>query len=516
MPFDSSGTFNRVIPGGWQADAAAGTKIRADRHDSEDDGFATGLSTCITKDGRTQPTADIPMNGKKLINLGEPTNPQDAVTRNYVDTFKTFNTGAVIAGAGPINGFINFTAPTGVNGISWATADMAWIGRDTVANQTRKLLAINDKTDGTGSDVFRVDEGGIVNGPNQFSNNLSYDAGGVWRNIAAGTGSLLGFKNGSFNLYVNDTPATTTYQPATLRAFFTAQDSTLGTFVTLDKKASGEYCRVTASMAGKNRWIVDLGDGTAETATDRVGSDFEIYSYDNAGATAFPELNINRATHLMTTGGALTVAGQVYSTNDYITKTGIFRSDVANVVLATGVSPGAVYLRPNTAASNYGEVNINTDGTLTVSNTGLLIAGKGVLDRQGMSGAYTGNVHNFIYASPYFYAYVNDTNMGAIAWQSDYRMKKDIQPLPSMWDIVKRLSPIQYSIKEWGLFKNDDTPRWGFVAHELQEKLLPSAATGTKDEEDVVQSPNPWTVIAALTKALQEAMRRIEVLEARA
>jgi hypothetical protein len=106
--------------------------------------------------------------------------------------------------------------------------------------------------------------------------------------------------------------------------------------------------------------------------------------------------------------------------------------------------------------------------------------------------------------------------MGAIAWQSDYRMKKDIQPLPSMWDIVKRLSPIQYSIKEWGLFKNDDTPRWGFVAHELQEKLLPSAATGTKDEEDVVQSPNPWTVIAALTKALQEAMRRIEVLEARA
>jgi hypothetical protein len=28
-----------------------------------------------------------------------------------------------------------------------------------------------------------------------------------------------------------------------------------------------------------------------------------------------------------------------------------------------------------------------------------------------------------------------------------------------------------------------------------------------------VQSPNPMTVIAALTKALQEAMARIEVLE---
>jgi hypothetical protein len=29
-----------------------------------------------------------------------------------------------------------------------------------------------------------------------------------------------------------------------------------------------------------------------------------------------------------------------------------------------------------------------------------------------------------------------------------------------------------------------------------------------------IQAPNPWTVIAALTKALQEAMARIEALEA--
>ena len=30
------------------------------------------------------------------------------------------------------------------------------------------------------------------------------------------------------------------------------------------------------------------------------------------------------------------------------------------------------------------------------------------------------------------------------------------------------------------------------------------------------QQPNPWTVIAALTKALQEAQARIEALEAKA
>src|SRR5678816_3304048 len=104
MPFDSNGTFNRVIPGGWKADAAANIKIRADRHDDEDDGFAAGLSTCITKDGRTQPTANIPMNNKKIIDLAEPTLPDDAATKNYVDTFKQFGTGLVITGAGPTNG----------------------------------------------------------------------------------------------------------------------------------------------------------------------------------------------------------------------------------------------------------------------------------------------------------------------------------------------------------------------------------------------------------------------------
>jgi hypothetical protein len=65
------------------------------------------------------------------------------------------------------------------------------------------------------------------------------------------------------------------------------------------------------------------------------------------------------------------------------------------------------------------------------------------------------------------------------------------------------------------MFANDDTERWGFIAHELQEALTPSAATGVKDSPDTVQSPNPFTLIAALTKALQEAMARIEALEAR-
>jgi hypothetical protein len=54
------------------------------------------------------------------------------------------------------------------------------------------------------------------------------------------------------------------------------------------------------------------------------------------------------------------------------------------------------------------------------------------------------------------------------------------------------------------------------LAHEVQEALLPTAAIGNKDEENVIQSINPLVMIAVLTKALQEAMTRIEALEARA
>lgn len=85
MPFNGSGTFQRVM--NWVNDAAANIKIKADRHDQEDDNFASGLSMCITKDGQTTITADIPMNNKKLTGLAAPTVSTDAVNKTYADTY---------------------------------------------------------------------------------------------------------------------------------------------------------------------------------------------------------------------------------------------------------------------------------------------------------------------------------------------------------------------------------------------------------------------------------------------
>ena len=57
MPF-SGGTFSRVHD--WTTDKGNSVAVTASRMDSEHDGFATGLSTGICKDGQTTTTAAIP------------------------------------------------------------------------------------------------------------------------------------------------------------------------------------------------------------------------------------------------------------------------------------------------------------------------------------------------------------------------------------------------------------------------------------------------------------------------
>ena len=79
MPFNGSGVFQRVR--NWVADAAAGIKIRADRHDEEDDNFKNGLSECITRSGQTTISSNIPFNGKRITGLADPVNEQDAATK---------------------------------------------------------------------------------------------------------------------------------------------------------------------------------------------------------------------------------------------------------------------------------------------------------------------------------------------------------------------------------------------------------------------------------------------------
>lgn len=75
MAFNGSGIFVRLYT--WVNDAAANIKIRADRMDNEMNGFATGLSTCLTKDGQTTVTANLPMATFRHTGVGDAVNRTD-------------------------------------------------------------------------------------------------------------------------------------------------------------------------------------------------------------------------------------------------------------------------------------------------------------------------------------------------------------------------------------------------------------------------------------------------------
>lgn len=65
MAYDGSGTFNRPV-----SDYVFDTIISETDMNTEMAGIATGLSTALTKDGQTDPTANLPMNGYRHTGVG--------------------------------------------------------------------------------------------------------------------------------------------------------------------------------------------------------------------------------------------------------------------------------------------------------------------------------------------------------------------------------------------------------------------------------------------------------------
>jgi len=75
MSYNGSGTFQINTAG---QPVVAGTVISSTAFNSLTSDLATGLSTAITKDGQTTPTANIPLGNNKIINLGNGTAATDA------------------------------------------------------------------------------------------------------------------------------------------------------------------------------------------------------------------------------------------------------------------------------------------------------------------------------------------------------------------------------------------------------------------------------------------------------
>lgn len=70
MPFNGSGTFVRVY--NWLTDKINGVNITASRVDTEDDGFAAGLTNCVTRDGQGKMGTTFTPSSDAAYDVGAP------------------------------------------------------------------------------------------------------------------------------------------------------------------------------------------------------------------------------------------------------------------------------------------------------------------------------------------------------------------------------------------------------------------------------------------------------------
>lgn len=130
-----------------------------------------------------------------------------------------------------------------------------------------------------------------------------------------------------------------------------------------------------------------------------------------------------------------------------------------------------------------------------------------------LTGGASEDIIRFRYQGAEVGAVHTDGSFVSLTGTSDHRLKEEITPLDGGIDRLKQLNPVKYKWKKSGAIAE------GFIAHEFQE-VVPDGVTGSKDEVDengnpVYQQIDKSTVIPLLTKALQEAITKIEELEAR-
>jgi len=427
MPFDGSGNFTRVR--NWVSDAVAGIKIKSDLHDSEDDNFASGLSLCLTKDGQSQPTANIPMNGKKLVNLGAPTAATDAATKAYADAVRTFNTGITLSGANP-QARIGFTF-----------ADIGFGAREAgslTANSLNRFVW-NSLPDLSGSDIAMMDDNGQLSllGPNCIMNNVAQVSGLTFVAMSTGYAGWLQFNKltGAWTLF--GTAASVTGGAAAVPVTEMTIDggghmalggAALGTntrsnltfpgditfagsgFLGLNVYYDTVAAAFKAATAGWSSYLVQntttgdivLARSAGSVAANAVQTPANVVQFNPGLGTFFLDqafqygigsgavYHQNRAVSVgfyrmsgtgnfswtKTANGLQSGSGsaQLMSLDDggnlivaqQISCAQNFASTGTNIVLGTGGVGGGVFLRPNGVASGSGQVTISTSGTLTV------------------------------------------------------------------------------------------------------------------------------------------------------
>jgi hypothetical protein len=224
----------------------------------------------------------------------------------------------------------------------------------------------------------------------------------------------------------------------------------------------------------------------------------------------------------ITTSGTITLAGTLAVANG---GTGSASGAPASIVTAgtfsTGdyafastsrlqlgpISPSASHRFTSTAVAAHPAATLNL--TSDSSSTGLVVTDQVVGSTQRTLVSFaTGTFPGTTYAS------ITTTGTTVTyGTSSDYRLKTNVTPLTDSTAKVKALKPCSYNWVSQPTLQGE-----GFLAHELAA-VVPQAVVGEKDAlwpdgSMKAQQVDLSYVVPLLTAALQEALARIEALEA--
>jgi len=270
MPFNGSGTFTRIY--NWVSDAANGIKIRADRMDAEFDGIATGLSTALTKDGQTTPTANIPMGTFKITGLGNATTGTDALNRTSGDArygqlaaanaFTTTNTFAVGIG----NCGSSALANTNV-GLNTLQANTTGTNNTVLGYAALPANTTGASNTAVGYATMLVNTTGNSNTAVGTSSLQANTTGAT--NTAVGTGALQANTTGASNVAVGTSAllANTTANSNTAVGVSALQASTTAA----DNTAVGHSALIACTTGGTNTAVGKSALSALTTATNSTG-----------------------------------------------------------------------------------------------------------------------------------------------------------------------------------------------------------------------------------------------------
>ena len=155
-------------------------------------------------------------------------------------------------------------------------------------------------------------------------------------------------------------------------------------------------------------------------------------------------------------------------------------------------------------------VCISATNGLGINVTG---AGGGALNANYVSTG-TGYFGYFKYGGTVVGSITSTGSSTAYNTSSDYRLKENVVTITDGIERVKQLNPSRFNF-----ISNADTTVDGFIAHEVQS-IVPEAITGEKDAVDEDGNPeyqgiDQAKLVPLLTAALQEAITKLETLEAR-